>query len=156
NRDDSTTEPRLLPTGYPNLLVNGSTGIAVGMATNIPPHNLGETIESCIHLIDHPEAPLRDLIDPKLGGTLAGGIQGPDFPTGGILMGVGPIRALYETGRGILRMRAKVETEIEKRTDRERIVVTEVPYQINKARAIQGIADLAKDKNRERITDLRR
>src|SRR5205823_4131169 len=83
-------EPLVLPTRFPNLLVNGSTGIAVGMATNIPPHNLGETIESCIHLIDHPEAPLRDLIDPKLGGTLAGGIQGPDLPTGGILMGVGP------------------------------------------------------------------
>src|SRR6059058_3730637 len=155
NFDDSTTEPLVLPTRFPNLLVNGSTGIAVGMATNIPPHNLGETIESCIHLIDHPEAPLRDLIDPKLGGTLAGGIQGPDFPTGGILMGVGPIRALYETGRGILRMRAKVEIEIDKRTERERIVVTEVPYQINKARAIQGIADLVKDKKLEGISDLR-
>src|SRR5216110_1509575 len=155
NFDDSTTEPLVLPTRFPNLLVNGSTGIAVGMATNIPPHNLGETIESCIHLIDHPEAPLRDLIDPKLGGTLAGGIQGPDLPTGGILMGVGPIRALYETGRGILRMRAKVEIEIDKRTEREKIVVTEVPYQINKARAIQAIADLVKDKKLEGISDLR-
>src|SRR5438067_7602111 len=155
NFDDSTTEPLVLPTRFPNLLVNGSTGIAVGMATNIPPHNLGETIESCIHLIGHPEAPLRDLIDPKLGGTLVGGIQGPDLPTGGILMGVGPIRALYETGRGILRMRAKVEIEIDKRTERERIVVTEVPYQINKARAIQGIADLVKDKKLEGISDLR-
>src|SRR5438552_1169791 len=155
NFDDSTTEPTVLPTRFPNLLVNGSAGIAVGMATNIPPHNLGEVIESCIHLIDHPEAPLRDLIDPKLGGTLAGGIQGPDLPTGGILMGVGPIRALYETGRGILRMRAKVEIEIDKRTERERIVVTEVPYQINKARAIQGIADLVKDKKLEGISDLR-
>src|SRR5436305_4479584 len=153
--DDSTTEPLVLPTRYPNLLVNGSAGIAVGMATNRPPQNLGEVIESSIHLIDHPEAPLRDLIDPKLGGTLAGGIQGPDFPTGGILMGVGPIRALYETGRGILRMRAKVEIEIDKRTERERIVVTEVPYQINKARAIQGIADLVKDKKLEGISDLR-
>src|SRR5436305_820493 len=153
--DDSTTEPLVLPTRYPNLLVNGSAGIAVGMATNRPPQNLGEVIESSIHLIDHPEAPLRDLIDPKLGGTLAGGIQGPDFPTGGILMGVGPIRALYETGRGILRMRAKVEIEIDKRTERERIVVLEVPYQINKARAIQGIADLVKDKKLEGISDLR-
>ena len=155
NFDDSTTEPLVLPTRFPNLLVNGSAGIAVGMATNIPPHNLGEVIESCIHLIDHPEAQLRDLIDPKLGGTLVGGIQGPDFPTGGILMGVGPVRALYEMGRGILRMRAKVEVEIDKRTEREKIVVTEVPYQVNKARAIQAIADLVKDKRLEGISDLR-
>ena len=155
NFDDSTTEPLVLPTRFPNLLVNGSAGIAVGMATNIPPHNLGETIESTIYLIDHPEAPLGQLLDPKLGGTLAGGIQGPDFPTGGILMGVGPIRALYETGRGILRMRAKVDVEIDKKTERERIVVTEVPYQVNKARAIQSIADLVKDKKLEGISDLR-
>src|SRR3989449_9409031 len=97
NFDDSTTEPLVLPTRFPNLLVNGSAGIAVGMATNIPPHNLGETIESVIHLIDHPDAPLGQLLDPKLGGTLPGGIQGPDFPTGGILLGVAPIRALYDT-----------------------------------------------------------
>ena len=155
NFDDSTTEPLVLPTRFPNLLVNGSAGIAVGMATNVPPHNLGEVIESCVHLIDHPEAQLRDLLDPKIGGTLLGGIQGPDFPTGGILMGVGPIRALYETGRGILRMRARVEVEIDKRTEREKIVVTEVPYQVNKARAIQGIADLVKDKRLEGISDLR-
>jgi DNA gyrase subunit A len=155
NFDDSTTEPLVLPTRFPNLLVNGSAGIAVGMATNVPPHNLGEVIESCIHLIDHPEAQLRDLLDPKIGGTLPGGIQGPDFPTGGILMGVGPIRALYETGRGILRMRARVEVEVDKRTEREKIVVTEVPYQINKARAIQAIADLVKDKRLDGISDLR-
>jgi len=155
NFDDSTTEPLVLPTRFPNLLVNGSAGIAVGMATNIPPHNLGEVIESTIHLIDHPEAPNGQLLDPKLGGTLPGGIQGPDFPTGGILMGVAPIRALYETGRGILRMRAKVEVEIDKRTERERIVITEVPYQVNKARAIQAIADLVKDKKLEGISDLR-
>src|SRR6202171_682558 len=155
NFDDSTTEPLVLPARFPNLLVNGSAGIAVGMATNIPPHNLGEVIESCIHLIDHPEAPLRDLIDPKIGGTLAGGIQGPDFPTGGIITGVPPIRALYETGRGILRMRAKVEIEIDKKTEREKIVVTEVPYQVNKARAIQAIAELVKAKKLEGISDLR-
>src|SRR5689334_13932804 len=155
NFDDSTTEPLVLPCRFPNLLVNGSAGIAVGMATNIPPHNLGEVIESCIHLIDNPEAPLTQLLDPKLGGTLPGGIQGPDFPTGGILMGIAPIRALYETGRGILRMRAKIEVEIDKRTERERIVVTEVPYQVNKARAIQAIADLVKDKKLEGISDLR-
>jgi DNA gyrase subunit A len=155
NFDDQTTEPLVLPARFPNLLVNGSAGIAVGMATNIPPHNLAEVIESCMHLIDHPEAPLRDLLDPKIGGTLLGGIQGPDFPTGGLVMGVGPIRALYETGRGILRMRAKVEIEIDKKTEREKIVVTEVPYQINKARAIQAVAELVKDKKLEGISDLR-
>src|SRR5256886_4775705 len=125
------------------------------MATNVPPHNLGETIQSCIHLIDHPGAPLRDLLDPKLGGTLPGGIQGPDLPTGGIIMGVAPIRALYETGRGILRMRAKVEIETDKKTGRDTIIVTEVPYQVNKARAIQSMADLVKDKKLEGISDLR-
>src|SRR5258708_18374127 len=125
------------------------------MATNVPAHTLGEVIESCIHLIDHPEAPLRDLIDPKIGGTLAGGIQGPDFPTGGILMGVPPIRALYETGRAILRMRAKLEIETDKKTEREKIVVTEVPYQVTKARAIQAIAELAQDKKLEAISHFR-
>src|SRR5438128_9356625 len=125
------------------------------MATNVPPHNLGEVIESSIHLIDHPDATLRDLLDPKLGGTLMGGIQGPDFPTGGILMGVAPIRALYETGRGILRMRAKVDVETDKRTERERIVVTEVPYQVNKAKAIQAIGEMHNDKKIEGISDLR-
>jgi DNA gyrase subunit A len=155
NFDDTTTEPSVLPTRFPNLLVNGSAGIAVGMATNVPPHNLGETIESCIHLIEHPEAPLRDVLDPKLGGTLPGGIQGPDLPTGGIIMGVSPIRALYETGRGILRMRAKVEIETDKKTGRDTIVVTEVPYQVNKARAIQSIAELVKEKKLEGISDLR-
>src|SRR5256886_16563656 len=125
------------------------------MATNVPPHNLGETIQSCIHLIDHPDAPLRDLLDPKLGGTLPGGIQGPDLPTGGIIMGVAPIRALYETGRGILRMRAKVEIETDKKTGRDTIVVTEVPYQVNKARAIQTIAEMVKEKKLEGISDLR-
>src|SRR3954469_477122 len=155
NFDDSTTEPLVLPTKFPNLLVNGSSRIAVGMATNIPPHNLREVIESCVHLVDHPEAPLRDLLDPKLGGTLPGGIQGPDFPTGGILMGLGPIRTLYETGRGILRLRAKVEIETDEKRGRDSIVVTEVPYQVNKARAIQSMADLVKDKKLEGISDLR-
>jgi DNA gyrase subunit A len=155
NYDGQQMEPSVLPCRFPNLLVNGSAGIAVGMATNVPPHNLGEVTESCIHLIDHPDAKLVDLLDPKIGGTLLGGIQGPDFPTGGILMGVGPIRALYETGRGILRMRARVEVEIDKRTEREKIVVTEVPYQINKARAIAAIAELVKDKRLEGISDLR-
>src|SRR2546430_6467308 len=125
------------------------------MATNIPPHNLGETIESVIHLIDHPDAPLGQLLDPKLGGTLLGGIQGPDFPTGGILLGVAPIRALYDTGRGILRMRAKVDVETDKRTERERIVVTEVPYQVNKAKAIQAIGEMHNEKRIEGISDLR-
>src|SRR5213593_3783751 len=155
NFDDSTTEPLVIPARFPNLLVNGSAGIAVGMATNVPPHNLGEVIESTIHLIDHPEAPLGQLLDPKLGGTLMGGIQGPDFPTGGILMGVAPIRALYETGRGIFRMRAKADVETDKRTERERIVVTEVPYQVNKAKAIQAIGEMHNDKKIEGISDLR-
>src|SRR5712671_1200420 len=155
NFDDSTTEPSVLPTRFPILLVNGSAGIAVGMATNVPPHNLGEVIESSIHLIEHPEAPLRDLLDPKLGGTLLGGIQGPDLPTGGILMGLGPIRVLYETGRAVLRLRAKVEIETHEKTGRDSIVVAEVPYQVNKARAIQSIADLVKDKKLEGISDLR-
>jgi len=155
NFDDSTTEPLVLPARFPNLLVNGSAGIAVGMATNIPPHNLGEVIASTIHLVDHPDAPLRDLLDTKLGGTLPGGIQGPDFPTGGLLMGLGPIRALYETGRAVLRLRAKVEIETHEKTGRDSIVVTEVPYQVNKARSIQSIADLVKDKKLEGISDLR-
>jgi DNA gyrase subunit A len=155
NFDDSTTEPLVLPTRFPNLLVNGSAGIAVGMATIVPPHNLGEVIESVIHLVDHPDAPLRDLLDPRLGGTLPGGIQGPDFPTGGLLMGIAPIRALYETGRAVLKLRAKVEVETEKRSGRDSIVVTEVPYQVNKARAIQSIADLVKEKKLEGISDLR-
>src|SRR3989440_983981 len=155
NFDDSTTEPTVLPARFPNLLVNGSAGIAVGMATNVPPHNLGEVIESCVHFIDHPNAQLRDLLDPKLGGTLPGGIQGPGFPTGGIVTGVAPIRALYEMGRGILRMRAKVDVETDKKTGRDTIVVTEVPYQVNKARAIQSIAELVKEKKLEGISDLR-
>ena len=155
NFDDSTSEPLVLPTRFPNLLVNGSAGIAVGMATNIPPHNLGEVIESCVHLIDHPGALLRDLLDPKIGGTLPNGIQGPDFPTGGLLMGVAPVRALYETGRAILKLRAKVDVETDKKSGRETIVVLEVPYQVNKARAIQGIAEMVKDKKLEGISDLR-
>src|SRR5262249_41297508 len=128
NFDDSTTEPSVLPARFPNLLVNGSAGIAVGMATNVPPHNLDEVIESCIHLIEHPDARLQDLLDPRLGGTLPGGIQGPDLPTGGIIMGVAPIRALYETGRGILRMRAQGEGETDKKTGPDTILGTEVPY----------------------------
>ncbi|HXN56315.1 MAG TPA: DNA gyrase subunit A, partial [Myxococcales bacterium] len=155
NFDDSTTEPLVLPARFPNLLVNGSAGIAVGMATNIPPHNLAEVIESCVHLVDRPDAPLRDLLDPKIGGTLPGGIQGPDFPTGGLIMGVGPVRALYETGRGIIKIRAKIEVETDKKTGRDSIVVLEVPYQVNKGRSIQGIADLVKDKKLEGISDLR-
>src|SRR3954452_24728327 len=155
NFDDSTTEPLVLPTKFPNLLVNGSSGIAVGMATNIPPHNLREVIESCVHLVEHPEAPLRDLLDPRLGGTLPGGIQGPDFPTGGILMGIAPVRALYETGRGILRLRAKVEIETDETRGGDSMVATKVPYQVNKARAIQSMADLVKDKKLEGISDLR-
>src|SRR5438552_681219 len=114
NFDDTTTEPSVLPTRFPNLLVNGPAGIAVGTATDVPPHNLAETIESCIHLIEHPEARQQDLLDPKLRGTLPGGIQGPDLPTGGIIMGVAPVRALYETGRGTLRCGGRGEGEPDK------------------------------------------
>src|SRR5256885_12044383 len=106
NFDDTTSEPSVLPTRFPNLLVNGSAGIAVGMATNVPPHNLSETIESCIQLIDHPDAPLRDPLDPKLGGTPPGGVQGPDLPPGRVLLGVAALPAPYENRRGILRMSA--------------------------------------------------
>ncbi len=155
NFDDSTTEPLVLPTRFPNLLVNGSAGIAVGMATNIPPHNLGEVIESALYLADNPACDLREMLDPKIGGTLPGGIQGPDFPTGGYLLGIGPIRALYETGRAILKMRAKVEVETDKKTGRDTIVILEVPYQVNKARAVQGIAEMVKEKKLEGISDLR-
>ena len=155
NFDDSTTEPLVLPTRVPNLLVNGSAGIAVGMATNIPPHNLSEVVESALHLADHPACDLRELLDPKIGGTLLGGIQGPDFPTGGFLLGIGPIRALYETGRAILKMRAKVDVETDKKTGRDTIVVLEVPYQVNKARAVMAIAEMVKEKRIEGISDLR-
>lgn len=144
NFDGEEKEPVVLPSRYPNLLVNGSSGIAVGMATNIPPHNLGEVIDGTIMLIDNPEATVLDLM------TI---IKGPDFPTGATIMGKAGIRAAYETGKGRVIVRAKAE--IEEENNRHRIVVTEIPYQVNKAKLIENIADLVKDKKIVGISDLR-
>ena len=146
NYDESLTEPMVLPARFPNLLVNGSEGIAVGMATKIPPHNLGEAIDATIHLVDHPEATVADLMQF---------IPGPDFPTAGFIHGRRGIYDAYTTGRGHLKVRARVDIEVDPRTDRETIVVTELPYQVNKARLIESIAQLHKDKVVEGITGLR-
>ena len=145
NFDESLDEPTVLPARIPNLLVNGSTGIAVGMATNIPPHHLGEIIDGTIHLIDHPEATVADLMQF---------VKGPDFPTGGTLCGLAPIREMYETGRGHLRLRGKAAVEPWK-ADRERIIITEIPYAVNKAALIEKIAELVHEKKIEDISDLR-
>ncbi len=145
NYDDRLKEPVVLPARFPNLLVNGSTGIAVGMATNIPPHNLGEVVDAVDYLIDHPEATLDEIMQF---------IKGPDFPTGGVIMGRSGIRAAYATGRGRIILRARAEIE-EMPNNRERIVVTEIPYMVNKARLIESIADLVKNKRIEQISDLR-
>ncbi len=145
NYDDRLKEPVVLPSKYPNLLVNGSVGIAVGMATNIPPHNLRETVEAACCLIDNPEATLDELMEH---------IKGPDFPTGGIIMGRAGIRAAYATGRAKLIVRSRAEIQ-EWKNDRYRIVVTEIPYMVNKARLIESIADLVKEKRVEGISDLR-
>jgi DNA gyrase subunit A len=146
NYDDSTVEPLVLPTKFPNLLVNGSTGIAVGMTTNIPPHNMAEVLDGTLHLIDHPEATVRDLMQF---------IPGPDFPTSGIITGREGIIRAYETGRGQITLRARTEIETSKKGDREAIIVTEIPYQVNKARLIEKIADLVREKKLEGISDLR-
>jgi DNA gyrase subunit A len=145
NFDESLLEPTVLPARVPNLLVNGSTGIAVGMATNIPPHHLGEVIDGVVHLIDHPEATVADLMQF---------VKGPDFPTGGTLCGLAPIREMYETGRGHLRLRGKAAVEPWK-ADRERIIITEIPYAVNKATLIEKIAELVHEKKIEDISDLR-
>ena len=145
NFDESRKEPRVLPSRFPNLLVNGSSGIAVGMATNIPPHNLTEVINACVAVLDDPEVSLVNLMDC---------ITGPDFPTGGIIMGRSGIRAAYATGRGKVVVRAKTEFE-EFSKDRTRIIVTELPYQVNKRQLIKTIADQVKDKRLEGISDLR-
>ena len=144
NFDGSEKEPSVLPSRYPNLLVNGSSGIAVGMATNIPPHNLGEIIDGTVMLIDNPETTVLELMTV---------IKGPDFPTAGIIMGKAGIRAAYETGKGKIVVRAKAE--IEEENSRHRIIVTELPYQVNKAKLIENIADLVKDKKIVGISDLR-
>lgn len=145
NFDDTTVEPSVLPARIPNLLVNGSNGIAVGMATNIPPHNLNEVISAIDFLIDNPDCDVFDLMDY---------IQGPDFPTGGIIMGRSGIRAAYGTGRGKITLRGKAEIE-EQKNGRFRILVTEIPYMVNKAELIRNIADQVKDKKIEGISDLR-
>ena len=145
NFDETRKEPRVLPSRFPNLLVNGSSGIAVGMATNIPPHNLREVIDACICILDDPEATLADLMEH---------IQGPDFPTKGVIMGRSGIRAAYSTGRGKITVRARTELE-EFGQGRERIIVTELPYQVNKRMLIASIADQVRDKRLEGISDLR-
>ncbi len=145
NFDDKLQEPSVVPSGFPQLLVNGSSGIAVGMATNIPPHNLGEVIDGVCCLIDDPEAGLD-----KLGLC----VKGPDFPTGGIILGRAGIKAAYATGKGKITVRARTEIE-EYKEGRFRIVITELPYQVNKARLVEHIADLHKDKRIEGITDIR-
>lgn len=144
NYDDRKKEPTVLPSRFPNLLVNGSSGIAVGMATNIPPHNLGEVIDAICCLIDNPDAELSDLMEY---------IKGPDFPTGAQIMGRSGIRAAYATGRGRIIVRAKAEIE-EQKNGRFKIIVSELPYQVNKARLIESIADLVKDKRIEGITNI--
>src|SRR6185295_1399084 len=144
--DESQQEPVYLPTQIPNLLVNGSEGIAVGMATKIPPHNLREVIDAVILQVNKPDASLEEII--KL-------VPGPDFPTGGFIYGKSGIRQAYMTGRGSIIMRAKAAIEKQARGDKEMIVITEIPYQINKAKLIERIAELVQEKKIEGITDLR-
>lgn len=145
NYDGNEKEPVVLPARFPNLLVNGAGGIAVGMATNIPPHNLGEVIDACVALIDNPALSISDLIEI---------VPGPDFPTGGIILGRAGIRSAYETGRGSIVMRGKVEIETI-RKEREAIVITEIPYQVNKAAMVERIAELVREKKIDGVADLR-
>lgn len=145
NFDESEREPEVLPAKFPNLLVNGSTGIGVGMATNIPPHNLGEVIDGTLHLLDHPTATVADLM--KF-------IPGPDFPTAGIIHGIDPIRSLYTTGHGVIKVRAKAEI-LETKNGGEQIIVTEIPYAVNKEMLVKRIADLVRDKKITGISSLR-
>ncbi|MGN1092584.1 MAG: DNA topoisomerase (ATP-hydrolyzing), partial [Monoglobaceae bacterium] len=145
NFDETRKEPLVLPSRIPHLLVNGSNGIAVGMATNIPPHNLGEVIDGIIALIDNPDISIDELMEH---------IPGPDFPTGGLIMGKSGIRAAYHTGRGKLRVRARAEIQ-DWKENRQRIVITEIPYMVNKSRLIEKIAELVHDKRVEGISDLR-
>lgn len=146
NYDDSLKEPLVLPAKIPNLLVNGSSGIAVGMATNIPPHNLGEVVNGVIATIDNPSITLEELMTH---------IPGPDFPTAGFIYGRDGIVSAYSTGRGIIQMRARARVEKQKKSERESIIVTEIPYQVNKAKLIEKIAELVREKKIEGISDLR-
>jgi len=145
NFDNSRSEPQILPAKFPNLLVNGSSGIAVGMATNMPPHNLGEALEAIIYLIDNPNAEIKDLMRY---------VKGPDFPTGGLICGRQGIKQAYETGRGKLTIRALASIEHQKQ-GKDSIVITEIPYQVNKASLIESVASLVEDKKIEGITDIR-
>ncbi len=145
NYDNSESEPVVLPSKFPNLLVNGAGGIAVGMATNIPPHNLGEVIDAAIAIMENPNMTLEELLEI---------VPGPDFPTGGMILGRSGIRSAYETGRGSIMMRAKVDVE-EVRKDRTALIVTEIPYQVNKSSMIEKIAELVRDKRVEGISDIR-
>src|SRR5712691_4713192 len=146
NYDGSIPEPSVLPAKFPNLLVNGSSGIAVGMATNIPPHNLGEVIDACLMVIENPKATWKELMAV---------LPGPDFPTGGFIHGLDGIRQAYETGRGIVQMRARAMIETSRKGDKQQIVVTEIPYMTNKARLIEKIAELVHDKRIDGVADLR-
>ncbi len=146
NYDDSLEEPSVLPASFPQLLVNGSSGIAVGMATNIPPHNLKEVIDSAVHVIENPDCTVEDLMEFVLG---------PDFPTRGVIQGRSGIRSAYRTGRGIIRIRGRAEIEAMDKGDRERIIINELPYQVNKAKLVEKIADLVREKRLEGISDLR-
>lgn len=145
NYDGSEREPVVMPARFPNLLVNGATGIAVGMATNIPPHQLGEVIDGVLAISQNPEMTTQELMDI---------IPGPDFPTAGQIIGRSGIRKAYETGRGSITLRAKSNIE-ETSSGKQRIIINEIPYQVNKARLIEKIADLVRDKKIDGITDLR-
>jgi len=146
NYDGSEQEPVVLAARFPNLLINGSTGIAVGMATNIPPHNLTEIVNACLAIIDDPEIGVDALMDH---------VPGPDFPTAGIINGIRGIRSAYRTGRGRIYLRARSHTETEKRSGREAIIITELPYQVNKARMLERMGELVKEKKLEGIAELR-
>ncbi|HEC13761.1 MAG TPA: DNA gyrase subunit A, partial [Acidiferrobacteraceae bacterium] len=146
NYDETEIQPLVLPTLIPNLLVNGSSGIAVGMATNIPPHNLREVTDACLALIDNEDASVEDLMQH---------VPGPDFPTAGIIYGSAGIREAYRTGRGRIKIRARAEIEHDEKKGRQTIIVSELPYQVNKARLMEKIAELVKQKKVEGISELR-
>src|SRR6185369_10844399 len=146
NYDETLREPLVLPSRLPNLLVNGSAGIAVGMTTNIPPHNMSEVVDATIALIERPEMTVKELMAH---------VPGPDFPTAGFILGNAAIREAYETGKGVLQVRARATTEVDKRTGRTSIIVTEIPFQVNKARLIERMAELVNEKRIEGIYDLR-
>ena len=146
NYDESLMEPQVLPSRIPNLLINGSSGIAVGMATNIPPHNLGEVIDASVMLLESPRTTIEELCEA---------VKGPDFPTGGFIHGFSGIKSAYQTGRGIIQMRGRARIEQVGKSDRETIIITELPYQVNKAKLIEKIAELVRDKKLEGISDLR-